>query len=180
MKPIEAASRPPRPIALAIALAVGMCLSSAPGLGRAQVAVRDADRPTLQPFQATLANRLIGETAHLLPLVTVPLGKRLVIEHASAAVVIAPTPDRRYLVSIWLRTQVNGRQADHVLVLDRMQGLPARTAETFHASQPIRIYADPGTIVSAVVSFHTGSSSDDVDLANINRLSISGYLVDER
>lgn len=180
MKTVEAAAHPPRLAVQAIALAIGMCLSSMSGLGRAQTTVRDVDRPTRQPFQAALANQLVGETPRLFPLVTVPLGKRLVIEHASATVVIRPTPNRQYLVQVWLRTQVNGQQADHMLILDRMQGLPTSTADIFQASQPIRIYADPGTTVSALVSFHTGSSSDDVDQATINRLSISGHFVDER
>lgn len=180
MKTIESAARQPRLAPSALAIAFGLCLLSVSGPGRAQTAVRDIDRPTREPFQTQLANQLIGETARLFPITGVPLGKRLVIEHASVNFVVAPTPTRQYHVSIFLRTQVNGEVVDHVLALDKRREQPSGNADVFEASQPIRVYADPGTTVSALVSFHTGSRSDGVDQANINRLSLSGYLVNER
>lgn len=180
MKSIAAAARPPHRVAPAIAIAIAICLSAISGPARAQTAVRDVDRPSRQPFQTVIANQVVGELPRLFALVNVPLGKRLVIEHASAQLAVPPTPTRQYLAYIWLRTEVGGERVDHVLILDRMHGLPTGNAEVFQASQPMRVYADPGTTVSALVSFHTGSRSDDVDEAIINRIGISGYFVDAK
>jgi hypothetical protein len=154
------------------------CLLSIPGVSRAQTVVRDVDRPTRQPFQTGLVNQIVGESPRLFTLAEVPLGKHLVIEHVSVQFSVTRTPAS--LVNIFLRTQVNGEPTDHVLVLDKKHELPANTADIFQASQTIRAYADPGTTVSALFSFHTGSRSDGVDKGVINRLSLSGYFVDER
>lgn len=181
MTHIEPAVSRPRLFATACMIAtLGACLLSSAGETRAQTTIRDIDRPTRQPFQITLANELVAEPTRIVEVVNVPLGKRLVIEHASVQVVVAPTPDRRSLVNIFLRTQVGGEVADHVLSLDKKRDLPASTADIFQASQPLRVYADPGTTVSALVSFNSGSRSDNVDQANINRLTLSGYFVDAR
>ena len=143
------------------------------------VPVRDTDNPARQPFQIQLVNQTVNANTPIpIQLVNVPLGKRLVIEFATIGVLVFPTPEKQSLVQADLQTQINGVAADHVLTLTKTPELPASTAESFQATLPVRVYADPGTAVALRVVFTSNSKNSEVNQAIVNRFSISGYFVD--
>jgi hypothetical protein len=164
-------------IAVLATAAALMC--AAPAAIRAQTFVRDLDHPARQPVQAQVVNQVINEAdvARTFRMVDVPLGQRLVVELLSLRIMVAPTPERRSVIHAHVQTQVNGLRVEHVLVLDKTRELPTDTAEVFEATQPLRLYADPGTSVSVIIVFHTGSRSDNVDTAIVNRVTLSGHFV---
>lgn len=159
------------------AMAAACCFAvSAPGIGTAQTIVRDVDAPVRQPFQTQIANRLVDDNGQIVELASVPLGKRLVVEHVSLYLIVPPTPQKQSSLQVLLRTQLGGQTVDHVLVPDKARELAANRAEVFAISQPIRAYADAGTTVSAVIVFDAVGRT--VTQANLNRLSLSGHFVD--
>jgi len=124
--------------------------------------IRDRDNPALQPIQMS------GVTfAGTNPILTVPAGKRLVIEFISGSLSIAS--GQRFL-SAYLRTAVdsgaNLRNHYFTPVLAGTSG----GVDYFTISQSVRIYANPGTIV------YLGSSSTNNN-GTFNG-TISGYYVD--
>lgn len=148
-----------------------------PASGAAQTIVRDVDAPARQPFQSQLANQVLSESQPIpFVLASVPLGKRLVVEHVSLRVVVPSTMQKQSLVQAHLQTQLDGQTVDHVLVLDKVRELGASKAEVFEVSQPIRAYADAGTNASVLIVFD--AEEPGVTEAIVNRLSLSGHFVD--
>ncbi len=94
----------------------------------------------------------------------VPAGKRLVIEHVSAAGFDDGDQHLRFAVD----TSVNGEFASHFLVTERQGGHPY-----FRVSQQMRVYADPATHVQVVVLRPTSTTTA------IAVMTISGYYVDQ-
>lgn len=98
----------------------------------------------------------------------VPAGKRLIIEHVSYHAMLDLTDRPQYS----MRTTVNGEHAFHTLVpVDNSP--PFLDHALFVASQQMRIYADPDTVVQHY--FARGIAENRPALIN---LGISGYLVD--
>ena len=119
-----------------------------------------------QPFQASTTapfapNVLVSDVN----LVTVPQGKRLVIEYISALGVV-PTGQR---VRVNIRIITSGRFGTHALPLIPQGSFSG--FDNFSASLPVRLYADPGTLVSGEASRDAGTGNGSLTL------SISGYLV---
>lgn len=129
--------------------------------------IRDLDNPARQPFQAgsscsTTSDGCFGS------FITVPAGKRLVIEYMS---MLADIPAGQ--VALWqVRTTVGGQ---HVHFLPQSApavagfiGSPGVAA----VSQQVRLYADPGSVL--ILSFTRNGTGTQAHFD----ATISGYLVD--
>lgn len=113
------------------------------------VSLRDVDNAARQPFQFNASGNFTDGFAGTgpVPITQVPAGKRLIIEHVS---VFGSTPlgQKLILASIGV-TQQNansGQPVLHYLVINSA-GSDAFAAR-YSCSQMVRLYADPGTIVS--------------------------------
>jgi hypothetical protein len=145
-----------------------------------QTDVRDVDNAARQPFHAEL-RRLSVRTSgapQSFQVAEVPFGKRLVIEHVTFRVrSLEATAQRsaqpRFAVAAALVTKVNGASADHELIVNRAD---IGGASFNVVSQPIRVYADPGSLVLVLVDgrfpINAGAPLE------IIRLTVSGHLVD--
>lgn len=165
--------------AMGLVIVTGAMLFSAPRGSLAQTNVRDVDNPATQPFQAELASQAIPviQEANNFLATTVPLGKRLVVEHVTLRVAGGPSPqpggEAPFMHAVaFLETTADGTRARHELAVNRID-LRGFNRNFAVASQPIRAYADPGSQVLVQVS---GASA--VRDAILVRLTISGYLVD--
>jgi hypothetical protein len=121
-----------------------------------------------------------GATEGLATLYTVPEGKRLVIEQVSASGSIESqsVPDRNMLFAI--ETVAGGTSKWHALITSKdgafsvvVSPEESTTFVYFTASQPMRVYADPGTKVYV----HVRRSYIYGPMASAG-MTISGYLVD--
>jgi hypothetical protein len=106
----------------------------------------------------------------------VPAGKRLVIEHASGSLSAPPMPRSEFWTAI--DTTVGGVSVRHVVPIrwssDPLRGPLLSVLHLF--SQPMRVYADPGTSVVGSAGL-SGEVSSEYEGWGGN-FSISGYLVD--
>jgi len=132
--------------------------------------VREVATPASQPFQAT-AGELVGsaETIKEFTVTTVPAGKRLVIEHATAGGFFGG--GNKLTASI--TTTVGSTSIAHQLVMVE-QGAIADPV-VFAAAQTMRLYADPGTVVKA--TFGRTDPPPPGTSGGVG-MTISGYLVD--
>jgi hypothetical protein len=121
----------------------------------------------IQPFQAsgggTFSN---GVDSHSFVLVTVPPGKRLVIEYAT----VGGFASEGVKLGTVIVTTVGGTTVQHQLVVTDQGSI--YDPVNFAAAQPMRLYADPGTDVVGIVvrtpnAFGGGAG-----------MTISGYFVD--
>jgi len=128
--------------------------------------ISNADNPAFQPFQAT-ASGAIGNSA-LVTLTTVPANKRLVIEYVSLS---ASVPTGQKVTGTVTTALQSGFATFAVTVAP--QGSDG-FKDYYAASQLVRIYADPGSDVSAecvrVPPLGTGTGTCS--------FAISGYFVD--
>jgi hypothetical protein len=145
-----------------------------------QTDVRDIDNAARQPFQAELRRLRVRTSGELqsFQVAVVPSGKRLVIEHVSFRVrsleATAPgSAQPRFETSAALVTKVNGVPAEHELIVNRAD---VGSASFNVASQPVRVYADPGSLVLVNVDgrFEANAGSP----LEITHLTVSGHLVD--
>ena len=165
--------------AMGLAIVTAAMLFSVPRAIHAQTEVRDVDNPAAQPFQAELVSQdipVIQEANNFL-VTTVPLGKRLVIEHVTLRVAGGASPqpggDAPFMHAVaFLETTAGGTRSRHELAVNRLD-LRGFNRNFSIASQPIRAYADPGSQVLVQVS---GASA--VRDATLVRATVSGYLVD--
>ena len=128
------------------------------------VLVRSVNDAVGQIFQKQMQiNMTVGEFGKNASFF-VPTGKRLVIEHVSAAGFDDGDQHLRFEVD----TNVNGEFASHFLVTERQGGQPF-----FRVSQQLRVYADSGTQVQVVVLRPTNTTTA------IAAMTISGYYVDQ-
>lgn len=76
---------------------------------------------------------------------------------------------------VMLDAEVNGTTVSHVLLPHSLGGgrFSTPTPDRWLVSQPIRVYADPGTVISVFVD-----PALEVNEARLGRLSISGHFVD--
>lgn len=157
-----------------------MLLVSNAGVSYAQTDVRDIDNAARQPFQAELRRlkvRTVGELQSF-QVAEVPFGKRLVIEHVSFRVrsleaTAAGSAQPRFATSASLVTKANGVPAEHELIVNRAD---VGSASFNVVSQPLRVYADPGSLVFVQVDgrFKANAGSP----LEITHLTVSGHLVD--
>src|SRR5258705_4017509 len=135
--------------------------------------MRDVENPARQPFQADVpsAGEFPDGMFVTLPMITtIPAGKRLVIEQVS---VLGAMIKGQRMVTTGLHINNGGNNVQHFLAITP-QGSGGCCRDVFVASQQVRLYADPGTIVY-------GFASRDVNTGFANAavsFSISGYLVD--
>src|SRR5262249_6242230 len=140
------------------------------------VPVFDVSNPALQPVYGTATvdvpsgvGNLSLATLTLVPgsIQAVPAGKRLVIEFVSLDVTVPS--GQKVLISLEYGTggQVASQRISTTPVLD-MPGV----VDVFTASQPVRLYADPGTSVSFSLK-----RSDSSGIGRVN-VRVSGHYVD--
>lgn len=119
---------------------------------------RDFDNPARQPFQYTLSPNS-GASSSATASYQVPAGKRLVIEYYSAQLTQYPSGGYAYM---YLTTTVHGNTAYYKVI--------PPLASTTPLNQLTRLYADPGSMVTAQVTQSNGSSSGGIVI-------LSGYFV---
>lgn len=122
------------------------------------VNVRDVDTPGRQAVQFTLSPSS-GVSSFSQDQFTVPAGKRLVIEYYSAQLTQYPSSGYAYM---YMTTSVGGNTNYYKVIP------PSSTTAPFN--QLTRIYADPGTQVTAQVTQSSGTSSG-------GNLIVSGYYI---
>lgn len=133
--------------------------------------VKDVDNPSRQPFAAenplnTFGAGSIESTATLL---TVPAGKRAVIEHVSC---INYLEAGNNFVRMELRFRLGGVDQTHQFVNTRVGVSLSPTLDVWSFSQPIRAYADPSTAISIYAIRRSTSGLGGIDC------QISGHYVD--
>lgn len=127
------------------------------------VLVRDVDNPARQPFQASIdTDWPAGFIVKTTTLLTVPVGKRAVIEYATFY--IAPSAGSKIQFAE-LGTTVGGNPASFDFV-----GTPITSIGV--VAQPLRLYADAGTNIVGIVGLDSTSTG-----GGEIKISISGYLV---
>lgn len=134
------------------------------------VLVRDVDNPARQPFQRELDPLVAVGQFTASDLFTVPAGKRLVIEFATASITTAPG------TKMWVRiqTRVNGSTNEHSLLPELQGPFAASGSDFLLAAQSMKIYADPNTQVVAVVNVLGGTANANTGAAVV----MSGHLID--
>jgi hypothetical protein len=105
----------------------------------------DVQNPACLPFQIELVLGPPNGQTHQTESFVVPRNRRLVIEHVS----VSGSGDG--FIRTHVTTTANGVVAEHFLV-NVPQGTTASGTPVFHASQPTRWYADPGTEVQVTNS----------------------------
>ena len=164
------------------ALAGAWLALAAAASSHAQTVVRDLDNAARQPFQVEVQppplRFPVPQGRETIRVADVPAGKRLVIEHISFLIASSESTapggrQPRFLANGSLVTKANTAAANHELLVHRTD-IGAASRNT--VSQPLRVYADPGSQVFVTVGGRTedGSSS----LVRISNLTISGHLVD--
>lgn len=98
---------------------------------------------------------------------TVPAGKRLVVEYVTGKMWTSPGDPQDFMIT----TMVNGAAVRHYVTLSPEPPGCVGCWKAYIASQGIRVYADPGTIVELRA---TRSSPGTGNM----RASVSGYLLD--
>lgn len=121
-----------------------------------------------EPYQKYVGATNTGTNVHTFSLGTVPAGKRLVIEFVSAH---GQVPPGTHVELFHLNTVAgSGGAATHDLLVHAQPAAVIGDA-IFRASQQVRIYADPGTTVTALVRTNTNGQTSCA-------IAISGHLVD--
>jgi len=164
---------PKRTLIISFGLFVLACTVVLTGLmGRVVTADASAPRPpqgaddAKQPYQRFLILTLdAGEPLDNISF-TVPVGKRLVLEQASA-IAVAPVGQRVTLNVATTGGGLNGRAWFEMTQQGTFSGF-----ERFTMTQPLRMYADAGRDVT-----FQAMRSDSTASMTLN-ISITGYLVD--
>ena len=141
---------------------------------QAQTSIHDLDNPARQPFQLEVTDQMILKDTPI-PLLMVPLGKRLVIEQAFLELTtFCSQSDKETVFVANLQTRAGGRVANHDLAITKRASL--FSIQDYIASQLTRIYADPGTKVVLKVSLHGQVSC--ASTARVGKVVLSGHYVD--
>lgn len=144
-------------------------------LGSNPLPVRDVDRASAEPVQARVIQQPIGSTNP--SGITVPSGKRLVIEYVSAEV-LAADPDCVTAPRIALRTTVGGNAVVHYFYTENSGPVSALggSARAYGLSQLTKVYADPDTQVTIDIRTSAEPVCSYLN-PGADGLHISGYLV---
>lgn len=110
--------------------------------------VRDVDNPAQQPFQRELDAHFSPGSSSASDSLTVPAGKRLVIEFAAETVNL---PAGQHM---WVRIQTtaNGSTNQFTLTPSFLCACGADSSDFLAGNQELHLYADPGTTVSIVAN----------------------------
>jgi hypothetical protein len=138
------------------------------------VMLHDVDNAALQPFQASASGNFVDGAfgTGSVPITQVPVGKRLIIEHVS--VHGATSPGQKLMLASIGVTQQNangGQPIFHYLIIH-----PAGSdgfADRYYCGEAVRLYADPGTIVSLLAIRDSTAGT----LFGAVQYSISGYFI---
>jgi hypothetical protein len=106
--------------------------------------VRDVDNPALQPLSASsgLVTFAPGSISANVALLSVPAGKRAVVEHFSCINYLASANN---FVRFELEYTSNGETERHQFVHTRVGASLVGGIDVWSFSQPVSAYADPGT-----------------------------------
>jgi len=164
------------PLGVAI---ITLLLFSCPTSAQTQTSIHDLDNPARQPFQLEIKSQRLADrtTITTIPLLTVPTGKRLVIEQVFAEVVAlcsAGDPEPFFVAE--LQTKAGGQVANHDLAFTR-RAKSVFGEQDYVASQLTRIYADPASKISLRV-FLVDGSTNCYSVASLNKSVLSGHFVD--
>jgi len=143
--------------------------------------------PPLEPFQFTARADWTGTTRAMSDSFQVPSGKRLVIENVSASVEL---PADQQVLSAVVATVAGDERVIHYIHVpksatfdpdvDNMspgggQDIPNNSLDIYSGAQPLRLYADPGSVVDVGVWRNDPTCRNPCGTAIV---AISGYLVD--
>jgi hypothetical protein len=112
-----------------------------------------------------LPTRPFGETGS--PSVTVPAGKHLVVETVSVQVDVTPLGSQ---LEAFVNFTCGGKSVQLFVPLTFAYGQPSNGYDTYVALQAVRLYVDPGTVVSVTTYSPTGSTGTLF-------VTVSGYLI---
>jgi len=134
---------------------------------RPALQVQDVDTAGRQPFQLFLEwdndpTQLGGGTS-----LTVPTGKRLVIEQVSATVGLS----QGAAYALKIRTWVNKIYATQIFMMNQSPIVGGKYPATWLVDRLVRIYADPDTTVDIYIDNNLGGDG-------AGTCAISGYLLD--
>lgn len=154
-------------------LAAGAIALMASGVATAQTRaalVKDVDSPASQPFAFSSSPVGFGSSLSLeLPLITVPAGKRAVVEHVSCINFLASGNN---FVRMEIGFVTGGVSRRHQFVHDFVGGSLISGIDIWSFSQPVRLYADAGTAIRMSALRRSASGSGGVEC------DISGHYVD--
>lgn len=133
--------------------------------------VKDLNNPAYQPFgaQTSVVNFPSNTVAANAILMTVPAGKRAVIEHFSC---IDFLPATNNFVRLELRYTLGGQEFNHQFVHTKAGESFFTGVDILTFSQPLRAYADPSTTISVHALRRSFSGSGGIEC------KISGHYVD--
>lgn len=130
--------------------------------------IRDVDSPARQPFQAAVEGTMGAGTEGINLFVTVPTGKRLVIEYVSGTCFVPG--GQKCIFSVG--TIVNNAATSTFHNLQTEVVGPFGSEDLFRAGEQVRIYGDGGTSVTLRADRDQPTGNATV------RMSLSGHLVD--
>lgn len=143
------------------------------------VNINDGRQVIQRSIDVSIPNGAIG--GPFPPIYTVPPGKRLVIEFVDGILFALPGQN----MAVTIATSVGGLIVQHTIwpPFIAPQTIPANDPSTqgiqvLGASQQVRLYADPGTVVSATVIRPNSTVSQAATGPASAIVTISGYLVD--
>jgi hypothetical protein len=133
--------------------------------------VKDVDNPARQPFAVNSGTSSInaGSISVTQVLLTVPAGKRAVIEHVSCIDFLASGDN---FVRMELRHTLGGVAKAQQFVHDFVGASLASGIDVWSFSQPIRAYADPGTDISMSALRRNSAGTGGIEC------ELSGHFVD--
>ena len=138
--------------------------------------VRDIDHPAREPFQKEIDVHFNSDefTAQESVPITIPLGKRFVMEHVSATGIVPVGQKLHMSVS----ARFNNALTTHALIATP-QGTTGAfgTKDVFTASQPLRAYAGGANIVTEQVIVVFASRNSTGGDANVF-FGLTGYFID--
>lgn len=121
-----------------------------------------------QPFQTSASATQLNSNVSSVNITTVPAGKRLVIEFISFTAQVPPGQNAEIMQISTISGPVGG-VSHQLLIHEQPQAVIGDSI--FRAVQHLRLYANPGTTVSALFRRNTGAGNATYGV------TISGYLV---
>jgi hypothetical protein len=156
--------------ALAIAVLATQTTTAQGSKGSGITQIKDTEHPARSAVQASCSVTWTDAAGvKACDLMTVPAGKRLVIEFAT---VIASTQGTDAIRTASIATALAEAPLYSRLLLGREEGDPSYTF--WVATHPLRAYSDPGSLVRGFSAF-VGNAADSGQHCDF---TITGYLVD--
>lgn len=151
--------------------AIALLASSAAMAQTRAALVKDVNSPPSQPFAANsgVAGFPSGANAITVTLLTVPAGKRAVVEHVSCIDFLAVGDN---FVRMEMRYTLGGVSQQHQFVHTRVGTSLIPSIDVWSLSQPVRLYADAGTTIQMAAIRRSGAGPGGIEC------QISGHYVD--